>query len=183
MSRFTWCAIAGVLLALPAGASAADWRDGGIITDPAKQAQPLDAVVDGSGDAAFAWSGYFAEGSQPHTRRRPRSGSLGSDVLLGTDSEALDAYGNREGDLLLLSTEPLGTPRRVLVRSGTVRSDPSGPQALFSGDEDHLVCGARAAIGPGGRAIVVYGVAPRDTTGSADFGHCSLRMRERPARG
>ena len=185
MRKFPWCAVALVVLAVPAGASAADWSDGGLLTDPAKQAQPLDAVVDGSGDAAFAWSGYFLEGSQPHMRRRPRSGALSSDVLLGTDSEDLNAYGNRDGDLLLVSSEPLGVPRNVLVRTGTVRSDPSGPEALFSGDDQHLVCAVRAAVGPGGRAIVVYGVAPPDpgTAGSADFNHCSLKMRVRPSRG
>jgi hypothetical protein len=187
MSRFSRCATAGILLALvlPAGAGAADWRDGGIITDPDKAAQPLDAVVDGSGDAAFAWSGYFAEGSQPHMRRRPRSGALGSDVLLGTDSEALNAYGNREGDLLLASSEPLGTPRNVLVRTGTVRSDASGPEELFDGGAAQFVCGFTAAVGPGGRAIVLYGVAPPDpqSPASADFSRCSLRMRVRPGRG
>jgi hypothetical protein len=150
MKTFSRCAaaVALIALAIPAGAGAADWRDGGIITDPAKQAQPLDAVVDGSGDAAFAWSGYFPEGSQPHMRRRPRSGSLGSDVLLGTDSEALNAYGNREGDLLLASSEPLGTPRNVLVRTGTVRSDASGPVELFDGGAADFVCGLTAAVRP-----------------------------------
>src|SRR3954466_7476529 len=147
------------LLACAPGAGAADWRDGGIVTATDQIAQPVRPAVGGGGDAAFAWAGYFRSGSQPHVRTRPRGGTLGPDTLLSTDAEDIEAYANAEDDVLLTSAVPLGTPRRVVVRSGTVLNPTGSPQTLAATGSDFL-CTLDAAIGPGGRAVVIYGVAP-----------------------
>src|SRR4051812_50039540 len=63
--------VLGLTLAPTAGA--ADWADGGSITDPAQTAQPVDVAVDAQGQAGFVWSGYVQTGGDapPPVPRRP----------------------------------------------------------------------------------------------------------------
>lgn len=176
--------VAVVLGAAPA-AHAADWRDGGLITDINKNAQPVRAVADAEGNAAFAWSGYVQESSRPYVSHRPAGGSLDTERRLSDDYASILPFANAEGDLLLVSQEPVPGFRRLLARAGTVRG-PVGPaEPVFEGGEDERLCQFTAAVGPGGRAIVVYGVSPPwpPSPASYDADRCSLRMRVRTARG
>ena len=172
------------LMAAPPAADAADWRDGGLITDIGKQAQPVRAVADGNGNAAFSWSGYVEEGSRPYVSHRPAGGSLTAQRRLSDEYASILPFANAEGDLLLVSKEPVSDHRRLVVRAGTV-AGPVGPvQPIFEGGDNERVCEFSAAVGPGGRALVVYGVSPpwEPSPVNYDADRCSLRARVRPTR-
>jgi hypothetical protein len=190
------CGAAAVLAGAAPAAQAADWRDGGFLTDPSKHARSsLETVTSGDGDAFFNWGGYEEVGPgsddrdwRPRGRTRPSGGDPTAERLLSNRYERMGASANDQGDLLLVSHEP---PQegdffegRILARSGTVRGGASDEQVVFATGPAERICGYRGAVGPDGRAIVLYGVAPPDPrlSSSADDSRCELRMRMRPSR-
>ena len=67
--------VAAVMAATPA--RAADWADGGYITDPARAANPVTIAVTDGGEAAFSWNGYGTD-VRPLARRRLPGQALGA---------------------------------------------------------------------------------------------------------
>src|SRR4051794_6179868 len=153
-------ALVAALLTLAAAppALAADWRDGGPITDPGEQANPLEAAVDATGQAALAWSGYTRGDPRPLLRRRPFGGSLGNPRALFQAAASVFplAAGN---ETMTVLQQPLATPRQVLVQSfpadGTLQSTVIGDAG-----GDGRICAVAGALPPGGVAGVVYRTRP-----------------------
>jgi hypothetical protein len=153
-------ALVAALLTLAAAppALAADWRDGGPITDPDEQANPLEVAVDATGQAALAWSGYTSGDPRPLLRRRPFGGSLGNPrALFQTAASVFPlAAGN---ETMTVLQQPLATPRQVLVQSfpadGTLQST-----VIADAGGDGRICAVAGALAPNGVAVIVYGTRP-----------------------
>src|SRR3954451_533438 len=175
-------AIAFVLgLTLAPTAGAADWADGGSITHPAQTAQPLDVAVDGQGQGGVGWSGYVQAGgdARPRFRRRPFGQALGNPEALfgGSGTVAIRAAGD---EFLLTLATPLGTPQQLFTRS--FRGGIGGADTIAGAAPGERFCAQDTALGPNGRAIVVYGLSPGGDTPPPGT-PCTLYARVRPAPG
>ena len=80
VKRIALVAVATALVAAAPG-RAADWTDGGYITDPARPANPVSIAVIDSGEAAFTWNGYGTD-VRPLMRRRLPGQPLGNPQAL-----------------------------------------------------------------------------------------------------
>src|SRR3954463_13076406 len=156
--RVTVLVTALLTLAAAPPALAAEWRDGGPITDPDQQANPLGVAVDATGQAALAWSGYTSGDPRPLLRRRPFGASLGNPRALFQTAASVfpRAAGNEPRPA---PQQPLATPRQVLVQSfppdGTLQST-----VIADAGGDGRICAVAGAPGPGGGGGVVYGTGP-----------------------
>lgn len=189
--RQSVCAAVVALLAVAPPAGAADWRDGGFITDPDRHARAsFHALSDGSGNALFTWNGYenvdpaLSDDLRPHARARPARGDLTPPRVLSDRYEFVATSANDQGDLLVVSHAPERAGGRILVRSGRITGEFSDEQVVFETGPDERICHDSGQVGPDGRAIVIYGVAPphRLSLDSPDAARCSLRMRMRASR-
>jgi hypothetical protein len=171
-----------LLLAAVPAAGAADWKDGGAITDPAQTAQPLDVAVDPQGEAAFVWSGYVQEeggDARPLLRRRAFGQPLGNPRALfgGSGSVSVRAAA---GEFLTTLQTPLSPPNQIFTqshRNGTITAD-----QIFVASPDERICAQATALAANGRAIVVYGVSSGGETPPPGT-PCELFARVRPAPG
>src|SRR3954451_12657958 len=151
-------AIAFVLgLTLAPTAGAADWSDGGSITDPAQTAQPLDVAVDAQGEAGFVWAGYTQDGgdARPRFRRRRFGEALGNPEALFGGSGAVSVRAGGDEFLLTLAT-PLSTPQQLFTRS--FRGGIGGADTIAGAAPAERICAQDAALSANGRALAVYGL-------------------------
>ena len=180
MRRILLLTVALLLSTVPA-AGAADWTDGGSITDPDQTAQPVQVAVDGQAEAGFAWSGYAQEGgdARPLLRRRVFGQALGNPRALFGGSGAASVRAAADEFLLTLQT-PLATPQQIFTQShrdGTITAD-----TIVGAAPDERICAQDTELGANGRAIVVYGLSPGGDTPPPNT-PCTLFARVRPAPG
>ena len=175
--RIALAVVATALIAAsPAGA--ADWTDGGYITDPARAANPVAIAVADSGEAAFSWSGYGTD-IRPLARRRLPGQPLGATQTLFDGSASGSTIAAGEEFLTTIST-PDPTANRILAQSRVGAGLTTDTIVEISGDV--RICALASAVAPNGTAVVVYGTSTGGETPPPNT-PCNLFARMRPARG
>jgi hypothetical protein len=160
------------LLAAAAPASAADWVPAGAVTSPDQAATSLDASVDASGNALFAWNqGSF--GGPILYRSRTAAGQYSDAAQIpskpGGPAEFSHSTANGDAVAAWVERQDEQTFNYRLLKA-SIRHGGGGfgaPQTVFDAGPDRALCWERTATADSGETILLFGVGPQPPTGGS----------------